>query len=54
MLPPSYQYLNLSEGSDLAGGQVCGDKECPISGVTKSGRGWRKVPEGDALSVVLE
>ena len=54
VLPLSYQYPNLSEGADLTGGQVCGDKECPVSGVTKSGRVWRKAPEGDALSVVLE
>ena len=26
-------------------------KECPFSGVTKSGRVWRKVPESDAWSV---
>ena len=29
-----------------------GDKECPFSGVTKSGRVWRKVPESDARSVL--
>ena len=28
------------------------DKECPFSGVTKSGRVWRKVPESDARSVI--
>ena len=28
-------------------------KECPFSGVTKSGRVWRKVPESDARSVGL-
>ena len=28
-----------------------GDKECPFSGVTKSGRVWRKVPESGARSV---
>ena len=28
-----------------------GDKECPFSGVTKSGRVWSKVPESDARSV---
>ena len=28
-----------------------GDKECPLSGVTKSGRVWRKVPESGARSV---
>ena len=32
-------------------GQLRGDKECPFSGVTKSGRVWRKVPESDAGSV---
>ena len=41
----SYQYPNLSEGADRVGGQLRGDKECPFSGVTKSGRVWRKVPE---------
>ena len=34
-------------------GQLHGDKEYPFSGVTKSGRVWRKVPESDALSVRL-
>ena len=28
-----------------------GDKECPFSGVTKSGRVWWRVPESDARSV---
>ena len=28
-----------------------GDKECPFSGVTNSGRVWRKVPESEARSV---
>ena len=32
-------------------GQLGGDKEYPFSGVTKSGRVWRKVPESDAWSV---
>ena len=32
-------------------GQLRGDKECPFSGVTKSGRVWRKVPESGARSV---
>ena len=45
----SYQYPNHSEGADCVGGQLRGDKECPFSGVTKSGRVWRKVPENDAL-----
>ena len=51
LVPQSYQYLNLSEGADHVGGQLCGDKECPFSGVTKSGRVWRKVPESGAHSV---
>ena len=38
LLPQSYQYPNLSEGADHVGGQLHGDKECPFSGVTKSGR----------------
>ena len=42
----------LAEGADRVGGQLRGDKECPFSGVTKSGEVWRKVPEGDARSVV--
>ena len=45
------QYPNLSEGADRVGGQLHGDKECPFSGVTRSGRVWRKVPESDARSV---
>ena len=52
VLPQSYQYPNLSEGADSIGGQLRGDKECPLSRVTKSGRVWRKVPESDARSVV--
>ena len=51
LLPQSYQYPNLSEGADGVGGQLRGDKECPFSGVTKSGRVWKKVPESDAGSV---
>ena len=47
----SYQYPNLSEGADRVGSQLHGDKECPFSGVTKSGRVWRKVPESDARGV---
>ena len=42
-----YQYPNVSEGADRLGGQLRGDKKCPFSGVTKSGRVWRKVPESD-------
>ena len=41
---------NLSEGADRVGGQLRGDEECPFSGVTKSGRVWRKVPESDIRS----
>ena len=51
LLPQSYQYPNLSEGADRVGEQLRGDKEYPLSGVTKSGRVWRKVPESDARSV---
>ena len=40
------------EGADRVGGQLRRDKECPLSGVTKSGRVWRKVPERDAHSVL--
>ena len=36
---------------DRVAGQLRGDKECPFSGVTKSGRVWRKVPESGAQSV---
>ena len=52
LLPAPYQYPNLSEGADRVGGLLRGDKECPFSGVTKSGKVWRKVPESDARSVV--
>ena len=51
LLLQSYQYPNLSEGADRVGGQLRGDKECPFSDITKSGRVWRKVPESDARSV---
>ena len=54
MLPQSYQYPNLSEGADRVDGQLRGDKECLFSGVTKSGRVWKKVPESDARSVVID
>ena len=51
LLLQSYQYPNLSEGADRVGGQLRGDKECPFSDVTKSGRVWSKVPERNARSV---
>ena len=41
---------DLLEGTDRVGEQLRGDKECPFSGVTKSGRVW-KMPESDARSV---
>ena len=41
----------MTEGADRVAGQLHGDKECPFSGVTKSGRVWRKVPESGARSV---
>ena len=53
LLPQSHQYPNLSEGGDHVGGQLRGDKKCPFSDVTKSGRVWRKVPENGALCVLL-
>ena len=31
--------------------ELRGDKERPFSGVTRSGKVWRKVPENDARSV---
>ena len=40
----SCQYPNLSEGAGSVGKR-------PFSGVTKSGRIWRKVPESDVRSV---
>ena len=45
------QYPNLSEGADRVDGQLREDKECPFSGITRSGRVWKKVPESDAGSV---
>ena len=51
LLPRSYWYPNLSEGADRVAGQLRGDKEFPFSGVTKSGKVWRKVPESGARSV---
>ena len=52
LLLQSYQYPNLSEGADRIAGQLHGDKECPFSGITKSGRVWRKVTESSAQSVL--
>ena len=52
LLLQSYQYPNLWEGTDHISGQLRGDKECPFSGVTKSGRVWRKVLESDVQSVI--
>ena len=53
LLPQSYQYRNLSDGADRVGGQLRGDKEYPFSGVTKSGRVWRKVQGSGARSVCV-
>ena len=44
------EYPSISEGAGSVGGQLRGDKECPFSGVTKSGTVWRKVPESDEHS----
>ena len=52
-LPRSCQYPHLSEGADMVGGQLREDGECPFSGVTSSGRVWRKVSESDARRVGL-
>ena len=53
MLLQSYYDPNLSEGADRVAGQLRGDKECPFSGVTKSGRVWRtEVPESGARSML--
>ena len=41
----------FSESADRVAGQLRGDKECPFSGIAKSARFWRKVPESDARSV---
>ena len=51
LLSRSYWYPNLSGGADSVGGQLRGDEDSPVSGVTSSGRIWRKVPESDAQSV---
>ena len=48
------QYLDLSEGADCVGGQLRRDKKNPFSGVTKSGRVWRKVLESDARSMAQQ
>ena len=47
------QYPNFLKGADRVGGQLRGDKKYRFSGVTKSGRVWRKVTESDARSVGL-
>ena len=44
---------DLWKVADSVGGQLHGDKECPFSGVTSSGRVRRKVPESDARSVAV-
>ena len=56
---PNQPYSNRSEGraADSVGGKLRQDKECLefmiFSGVTSSGRVWRKVPESDARSVCV-
>ena len=44
-------YPNLSEGADRVGGQLRIDEESPFSGVTSSGRVWKKVLDTDDWSV---
>ena len=51
LLPQSYHYQNLSEGSDSVGGQLREDKESLFINVTNFGRVWRKVPDRDAGSL---
>ena len=41
----AFLYPNLLEGADRVGGQLRADKDCPLSGVTSSGRVWKKGPE---------
>ena len=48
LLSKSSQYPNLLEVADSIAGQLLGNKECPFSGVTNSGRVWRKVSESGA------
>ena len=38
-------WVKLSEDADSIGGQLHGYKDFTFSGVTNSGRVWRKVPE---------
>ena len=54
LLPQSYLYPNFSEDADSVGGRLRGDKECPFSGVTNSGRVWRKVPESDVSACLCQ
>ena len=46
-----FHSLIMLEGVDCVGGEQRRDKECPFSGVTSSGRVWRKMPESGAQSV---
>ena len=46
-----HSFPSLSECAYSINGQLHGDKECPFSGITKSGRVWRKVLESSAQSV---
>ena len=39
------QVPDLSEGAESVDGHLRGDKKRPFSGVTNSGRVWKKVPE---------
>ena len=51
MLLQSCAYPNFWEGADRVSGQLHRNKGCPFSGLTRSGRVWRKVPESEAWSV---
>ena len=54
LLPQFYSYPHFSEGADSVSGQMCGDKKCPFSGVTNSGRLWREVPESQVQRVCMQ
>ena len=47
-LPKYCQYPNILEGADRTGIQLHRDRECPLRGITSSGRVWRKESENNA------
>ena len=54
LIPQSCQDPNLLDGADHVGGQLHGDKECPFSGVTNSGRVWGKELDSEAWGMNAE